>query len=365
MELVLSRFMNTTWEWDAAVRGQQALELATKGWNWYFFEGNGHYVWLPLWQFLLAALFSISKLNPLFWGETISALSSGVITVYVISFVTKISGKKENIWLAGPLLLTSGYYVAYGSQAMTDLFSAALLIVSLFHTMEYVRDRRLRDLTISSLALLLNSMTRYEGWFFALILGAYLMWKNDRRQKSEILRGFTRFAMLLLPTAIWVLVWLLYNQTMSGTLFGFENWIFENNGHETWSYFLSWPPTFLLLLRDLFLGTGSFWLFLIRPIFAKSNARNRPDELRFFAILALLYSVYFVYSAFTGYNSGWVRHFLYVYPLSVVAISQRKLGGREWLAVMISIGLGLFSFGENVSLHDAYVQRGLWPGSNP
>jgi hypothetical protein len=341
-------YFNVGWELDAATRAQQALYIAQRGAYWYLFQGfgQGYYVWLPLWQLLLAGIYLLTRISTPLIGIAVSATSLGLISATTVSALkrTGFDGRRQALGVA--LLLTSGYLVAYASQGMTDVFSTMLLFGTVYCLFVYLETRSSRYVAAASLLTLLNVMTRYEAWLFLLIalsssLYLFLAKKMSRMTMINII-------VYAIPSVLFIFIWLYYNDLVSGSFFGFASWIAQNVSTA--------PPAFdhnpVLTLQNfaeaLLLSNGLFWLALL-------DVRRRGTTapmLKFATIVFAVYSAYFLYSTYIGFSSGWVRLFLYFVPFSVLSfMSKNYKAGAFYLIIGGSVILGVVGLAQNVMLH--------------
>ena len=346
--VLIGVYFNVAWEYDAATRAQQASLIAQLGAHWYFFQGfgQGYYVWLPLWQLLLAGIYLLTRVNTTLIGIVVSATSLGLISLITVSALKKAGFDKRRQALGAGLLLTSGYLVAYSSQGMTDVFSAMLLLGSVYCLFLWLESHSSRYLAVASLLTLLNVMTRYEAWLFLAITLLYAFYLFVRMKTS--LRRLAEIIAYAIPSALFILVWLYYNELVSGSYFGFANWITQSVSQN--------PPTFVHnpvltlanLAEVLLLSNGLFWLAL-------ADVRHREaitPVVKFATILFAVYTVFFLYSTYLGFSNGWVRLYLYFVPFSVVSFMSKNYKRDVFYLILgISVVLGVIGFSENVVLH--------------
>ena len=365
-ETILGQALNTTWEWDAVTRSMQGYEIATKGVDWYFFEGNGHYVWLPFWQLLIGLAHSFFRVNTILIGEAMSALCAGGTAVYVFVFLRKFGLDENRSILGSMMLLTFGHYVAYSSQAMTESLSVLLFFACLYHLYQYFNSTSLKSLGIASVASLVNAATRYEAWFFlALIIGFVLFSLQNQRFRFVNIVHIVLFAV---PSIVFIGLWLEYNLVMAGTIFGFRDWILAHNGHESLIYYKNAGYTLIVVLGNLFFALGAFWMSIIDQLKQLGSRKRGVQDsmLVLFALLFLGYFVYFAYSVFSGFNLGWPRHYLYFVPISTTTFMLNKFEKpASYVLLVFNIVLGMVAFAYNVQAHILYVQSGQWPGDRP
>jgi 4-amino-4-deoxy-L-arabinose transferase-like glycosyltransferase len=269
-----------------------------------------------------------------------------LISLITVSALKKAGFDKRRQALGAGLLLTSGYLVAYSSQGMTDVFSAMLLLGSVYCLFLWLESHSSRYLAVASLLTLLNVMTRYEAWLFLAITLLYAFYLFVRMKTS--LRRLAEIIAYAIPSALFILVWLYYNELVSGSYFGFANWITQSVSQN--------PPTFVHnpvltlanLAEVLLLSNGLFWLALadVRHIEAITPV------VKFATILFAVYTVFFIYSTYLGFSNGWVRLYLYFVPFSVVSFMSKNYKRDVFYLILgISVVLGVIGFSENVVLH--------------
>ncbi len=346
--ILVGIYFNVTWEFDAATRAEQALFLAQRGAYWYFFVGfgQGYYVWLPLWQFLLAGIYILAGINPTLGGILVSAASAGFIGLIVLSILKRGGLNRPRQFLGAILPLTSGYFVAYSSQGMTDIFSTMLLFGSIYYFLLYVESRAARYLALASVLTLLNAMTRYESWLFLVVTLSYALFLTAR--KTLDWRTMLKVVLYAVPSFLFMMVWLYYNFLASGNFLGFAAWISRNVLTSPPAFYRDFTLTIANFAFVLLLSNGLLWLTLVDV----RGAGTTTSFATLGAILFTVYSAYFTYSTFIGFNAGWVRFFLYFVPFSVVSfISKNYRKEFAYFIVGVSIVLGMLGFAQNALLH--------------
>jgi hypothetical protein len=346
--ILIGIYFNVTWELDAATRAEQAVYIAQRGAYWYLFQGfgQGYYVWLPLWQFLLAAIYLLTRINTTLVGIAVSAASLGFISLITVSALKRagFDGRRQVLGVA--LLLTSGYLVAYASQGMTDVFSTMLLFGTIYYLFLYLESHSPRCLAVASLLTLLNVMTRYEAWLFLAITLVYALYSFAGKKMSR--RTMVNIAIYAIPSALFICTWLYYNELVSGSFFGFASWIARNASTSPPAFAHNPVLTLANLAEVLLLSNGLLWLALV-------DIRRRgaiPPMVKFAAIPFAAYSAYFLYSTYIGFSDGWVRFYLYFAPFSVLAFVSKDYRNETFYLILgISVILGIVGFAQNAILH--------------
>jgi len=309
--------------------------------------GQGYYVWLPLWQFVLAGLYLATGIDTMLGGIVVSATSLGFMSLITVLVLKRAHFDRRHQILGATLLLTSGYLVAYASQGMTDVFSAMLLFGSTYYLFLYLGSGSGRYLAGASVLTLLNAMTRYEAWLFLVIALFYALYLFASRRLT---RG-TLFNIILysVPSVFFILIWLYYNELVSGSFFGFASWISRNVVQFPPAFSYSPMMTLLNFAEVLLLSNGLFWLALV-DFSGKETVVTAMT--RFGALLFLGYSVFFLYSTYVGFSNGWVRLYLYFVPFSVVSFMSKDYRGEVFYLILgISIVLGILGFAQNAVMN--------------
>ncbi len=343
--LGVNALFHTTWEWDAVVRGFQGEEIVQFGTGWYF--ASPHYVWLPLWQFLLAGLWFLTgeAWPAVKLGTVVSALSAGLL-VFLVSRFAASRGWNGRVAVVG--LLTSGTFIAYAGQNMTDVLSATLFFASVVCLLDYLETPSALSVVALAAATSLNMLLRYEAWVFAALMVLFLAGYALSRRSYRLATGSVAVAAPAIAVAG---AWLFYNRMVSSSIVGFSGWIFTNNAHQALPWFLSAGGTAAQLLVVLVLGTGILWLCLFYAC-----AALKEDWQRLFAILASVYLLSFAYSLYTGYGSGWPRQMLYLLPLSALSLASPRFSGRTRYAVLlVSAMVGVIAFASDAMLAAQYT----------
>ncbi len=343
--LTLGSVFRTTFEWDAVIRAEQAEEIVTLGLRWYVY--SPHNVWLPAWQFLLTGVWLATGRN---WpavkvGEAISAVSAVLLAGYVWRFA-RVRGWNPYVAVAG--LLASGTFVAYASQGMTDVLSTLLFFAATVYLLDYLEGTKPWSLLALTLVTSLNMLIRYEAWLFAAVMVLFLLGLSAARRSRRFFLGALGFGAV---ASFIVAGWLYYNYATTGSMLAFAQWVSGDNLHLTFSWFHSLTGTATQLLVVLTAATGVLWVLLLG-----SFLPWRESWQRLFGLLSVSYLIFYAYSLYAGYNSGWAREMLYLLPLSAVALSSLKLPNRLVICILLACAVvGVYSFSYYVSMAALYT----------
>jgi hypothetical protein len=175
-------------------------------------------VWLPLPHILITPLVWVDEL----WrsgiaGSVPSMIAFGIATSGIFRLVS-IVGSRASAWMAALVFLANPNLLYLQSTAMTEAISLAAIVWAAAYFVEFwVATRHARferagsALRNSGIALLVATLTRYDGWFLAgvtmlLVLGRFAYVKT----RTEANLGKPVFTFLLLTVASPVL-WLAFN----------------------------------------------------------------------------------------------------------------------------------------------------------
>jgi hypothetical protein len=235
---------------------------------------------------------------------------------------------------------------------MTDVFSTMLLFGSIYLLFLYFESNSSRYLVAASTLTLLNVMTRYEAWLFLAVTLLYALYSfADKKISGRTLANVVIFA---IPSALFISVWLYYNELVSGSFLGFASWIAQNVSSDPPAFAHSPVLTFANLGEVLFLSNGVLWLALVD---VRRRGRIAP-MLKFSTMLFAVYTAYFLYSTYVGFSDGWVRFYLYFVPFSVLAFMSKDYGKKTFYLILgISVVLGVVGFAQNVVLHQIAMAK--------
>ncbi|MFX0065240.1 MAG: hypothetical protein ACFFC7_23965, partial [Candidatus Hermodarchaeota archaeon] len=142
LELLLGTFYDTTTHWDAWTRAQNAMIYVNAPFiKWIPFIPYAvvGLVWLPGHFYVLASLHLLTGIPTLYLGEIISAIAAAGMICYLFLILRQyINLPQRRAIIVSLLPLTSGLWVSYGSQCMTDLFSLFLTVATLFHFGKFI-----------------------------------------------------------------------------------------------------------------------------------------------------------------------------------------------------------------------------------
>jgi hypothetical protein len=341
--LALDSAIPTTWEWDAVGRAVQAQDLANYGVSWYF---PSHFGWLPFWQFLLAGLWIMTaKIWPaVTMGTVVSSLSAGLLILLVARFAQKHGWDTRVAVIA---LLTSGTFVAYSGQSMTDVLSALLLFSSVFLLLEYIAKPQWNNLALLICVTSLNMLLRYEAWFFTAVMILFILWISSSRKSRKLFRASI---VLITVSGLIVASWMYLSWFASGYALGFETMLLANNGHQLFPWFSNIVTTASQLFVAMTLATGLLWVCLCYACYSW-----KEDWQKLFILLFGVYLTYFAYSLYVGYNSGWAREMLYFLPLGSVSLASTRLSTRFKYVILIACAvIGVIAFSQNAVLASHY-----------
>ncbi len=181
-------------------------------------------VWLPLPHLLMIPFLLSDALWQNGVGGSVPSLISYVLAVIAIFRLVRgvVSVQQEPgttariaAWIASGIFALNPNLLYLQTTAMTEPLYLALFIWAVVHFAEYVQNTEheaseRRSLLKCGLCLAGACLTRYDGWFLAVVIGVAVLVIALRRQGlSAIVRpGFRRFVLL---AAIAPVFWLTYN----------------------------------------------------------------------------------------------------------------------------------------------------------
>ena len=200
-------------------------------------------VWLPLPHLLILPFIVLNKMWQSGVGGSIPSMAAYVLGVLGIFRLvrTVLSGGKEvdattkvTAWGAAILYGANPNLIYIQAAAMGESLYLSLFIWTLVYFVEFARGdaNASRSLTKCGLCLAAACLTRYDGWFLAvvLVLGglmtSYNIYKKDReRESSQLSLPSLRMPLLkfVVIAAAAPLLWLAYNATVYQNPFEFAN----------------------------------------------------------------------------------------------------------------------------------------------
>jgi 4-amino-4-deoxy-L-arabinose transferase-like glycosyltransferase len=276
-----------------------------------------HWVWLPLFQYLAAAFYWLTKsyVSVRVFSTVCGTLS--LFVIYKLAFAVfeeyKLALMASSIMALNPLIFI------YDTTGMTESFFTLLLLSATYF---FVIDRTL----FFSLLLGLACLVRYEAWFITPIFYVFTLFQ--KRQKL-----FIGLVAALIPFFS-IFVWLNANRVFYGDAFSFFHSLnkyvaFRRQDFPIISSFVSHEAQYLGLVTTL----APLWyiivyfIFLTPQVFSaafggmmKSGKKNKNTT----ALMAIASSYIILLTLLTvgGTSEGWIRHSIPAMPFLIVYASH-------------------------------------------
>ena len=142
-------------------------------------------VWLPLPHVLSLPLIWHQVLYETgFAGSFVSMVSFVVAVVYVYRLAVAMAGTRFAGVAAAAVFALNVNVVYIQSTAMSESLLLACVAAAVFHLHRWCRSGRLSQLAFASLATLLATLTRYEGWVLCGVMALVVAYASTRRWRS-------------------------------------------------------------------------------------------------------------------------------------------------------------------------------------
>lgn len=180
-------------------------------------------VWLPLPHLLL---------QPLIWddslfysgiaGAAISMISFVVATVFLFKTGAVLTGSRLGGWVAGLIFALNPNILYLQSTPMTETLLFACMAVAVYELVLWSHSERWQHLSGAAAAILLATLTRYEGWVLLISFAVMVLYITIRRsyRRSQSVANWLFF---LVFAAAGVVGWLVWNRAIFGSFTDFES----------------------------------------------------------------------------------------------------------------------------------------------
>ncbi|MDQ6696749.1 MAG: glycosyltransferase family 39 protein [Actinomycetota bacterium] len=180
-------------------------------------------VWLPLPHLLMLPFIGI---DPLYYsgaaGSIISMAAFVVAAVYLYKLVRGLTGDGWAGWVAAAVFMLNANVLFMQTTPMTELLLLATMVVGAYHVMRWSQTGEYLHLTAAGFAILLATLSRYEGWVFALTMTAVVVLISIRQR-----RPWKRTQDLVIAFSIFwgagIGLWVLWNQLIDKNPLSFQN----------------------------------------------------------------------------------------------------------------------------------------------
>jgi hypothetical protein len=180
-------------------------------------------VWLPLPHLLALPLVWSRSLYESGLAATIVSMAAFVATArYLYRLATRLADSRYAGAVAALLFVANANAIYLQSTPMTETLLLACIAAAVHHLDEWCRTGRYGQLAATSVAVLLATLTRYEGWVLAVAVAAVVAHTLVRRR-----HGYARFEahMIFFGIAAFsgVAGWVLWNAVIFDDPLNFQN----------------------------------------------------------------------------------------------------------------------------------------------
>jgi putative flippase GtrA/4-amino-4-deoxy-L-arabinose transferase-like glycosyltransferase len=179
-------------------------------------------VWLPLPHLLMTPLVGFDDAYYSgFAGSFVSMVSYVVTGVFVYRIGWRLTGRRSAGLVAAAVFLLNPNVLYMQSVPMTELLLFACTSACIYGLLRWIQSGNYLQLVGAAIAVLLATLTRYEGWvllFAAVTVVAYhgIRQRMGRSQIEGMLIGFLTMA------AVGIAGWMAWNQLILGDWIGFQ-----------------------------------------------------------------------------------------------------------------------------------------------
>lgn len=185
--------------------------------------------WLPLPHLLALPLV---QNDWLFYSGLAGALISMVSYIVAVVYLYKTAMRMTNGNLAASIVATAIFALNSNilymqSTSMTELLMIATMLAATYHFMVWCQDDSLLHLALSSFALFLAGMTRYEAWILAATFGLIFLYVAVRKRYSYAKTEGT-LIFWALPAGLAIVLWVAWSWVIFGDPLDFHRGEYSN-----------------------------------------------------------------------------------------------------------------------------------------
>jgi hypothetical protein len=180
-------------------------------------------VWLPLPHVLALPLMWSRALYENGLAATVVSMAAFVATArYLYKLTTRVASSRYAGLAAAALFVANANVVYLQSTPMTETLLLACIAAAVYHLHEWCRTGRYGQLAATSVATLLATLTRYEGWVLAVAVGGVVAWTllRNRRTYARFEANMIFFGLVAFSG---IAGWVLWNQVIFGDPLNFQN----------------------------------------------------------------------------------------------------------------------------------------------
>ncbi|MGE5326723.1 MAG: hypothetical protein ACM3NO_06760 [Deltaproteobacteria bacterium] len=324
-------------------------------------------VWLPLYHLLVAPL----AINDHLWrtglaGSLVSTAAFCLAAWILFRLAVEMIGTTAAGWvaLAGMLFCPSMMYLA--STPLTEPLMVCMTVLTVYGLFRFQMSGSMRALTGASLAAMLGTLTRYDGWFLLPFAATFVFFARPLRVEMRF-RNAVLFCCL---AGIGPALWLLHNAIRFGNPLEFLNGPFSAQAvyaHQVATTGFRYPTDGSLLLSaryflaDLVLIMGSWPLILAALGFALwvfvPHERPKRSVVLLFLVPFIFYVYSMAHSAVALYVPTLFPHTYYnlrygiemlpgiaIFPAFLLGPRIQEEVRRVWMGAVVALILGTSAF---------------------
>lgn len=183
-------------------------------------------------------------------GAAISMVSYVVSVVYLFKTSYRMTSSTVASVVAVMVFAFNSNILYMQSTSMTELLMIATMLAATYHFMRWCQDDSLLHLALSSFALFLSGMTRYEAWILMATFGVIFLYVAWRKRYSYVQTEGT-VIFWALPAGLAIALWVLWCAVIFGDPLDFQRGEYSNAS--LWvgladKYIGNWKYSFLTFL---------------------------------------------------------------------------------------------------------------------
>jgi len=174
-------------------------------------------VWLPLNHILsLPLIWNNWAWHSGFAGSFVSMLSYIFATICVYKIVRELSDRKIAAIFGAAAFGLNPNLLYLQSTPLTEPLFLALMVSSILYLIRYLKFHDPKYLVLTAALSALQILTRYDGWFLVGIETLVVLFAELRIYKQSIRKTIGILSLLLTPSIVAALLWLLWNFLIFG-----------------------------------------------------------------------------------------------------------------------------------------------------
>lgn len=260
-------------------------------------------VWLPLPHLLALPMVRFTALYRSGLAGSVISMAAYVLTArYLYQIATSMAASRLAGVVAAALFAFNLNAMYLQSTAMTELLLLACIAAAVHHLQRWCRDGGWGQLAAASVATLLATLTRYEGWVLCAGLAVVVVDTASRRWRAY-LRTESYFIFFGFLAFSGIAGWLLWNAVIFGNPLNWQDGEFAKPslwvsvGEKAVGHPLVALRTYLIAMADD-VGLATLLLGLAGLVWYLARTRLRPERNAPYVLLAFL--PFYVYAIYSG-----------------------------------------------------------------